>query len=231
MFSERRSSSNLIDNKKNNVNNQFITNSGSEQKLKSFKKSKSLSLPNLKVHNFRLNNMEKEKTFIQKGNYSKKPTLKNKNSEDTIYTFHIEINKKKELSKKEKILKKLYGENNDLLERINKFKKKNNKIALSSNFNVINYQGGLLNFAAQNCSDESLNTLLNNLQNLNEQINFKFSFKKTRWQLLGQKLSRKIPKYLADKLNSMGNIREKKRNEKIEIQENKNIVLEKEVKE
>ena len=38
-------------------------------------------------------------------------------------------------------------------------------------------------------------------------------------------------KYLADKLNSMGNIREKKRNEKIEIQENKNIVLEKEVKE
>ena len=97
MFSERRSSSNLIDNKKNNVNNQFITNSGSEQKLKSFKKSKSLSLPNLKVHNFRLNNMEKKKTFIQKGNYSKKPTLKNKNSEDTIYSFHIEINKKKEL--------------------------------------------------------------------------------------------------------------------------------------
>ena len=230
MFSERRSSSNLIDNKKNNVNNQFITNSGSEQKLKSFKKSKSLSLPNLKVHNFRLNNMEKKKTFIQKGNYIKKPTLKNNNSEDTLYTFHIEINKKKE-SKKERILKKLYGENNDLLERINKFKKKNNKIALSSNFNVINYQGGLLNFAAQNCSDESLNILLNNLQNLNEQINFKFSFKKTRWQLLGQKLSRKIPKYLADKLNSMGNIREKKRNEKIEIQENKNIVLEKEVKE
>ena len=97
MFSERRSSSNLIDNKKNNVNNQFITNSGSEQKLKSFKKSKSLSLPNLKVHNFRLNNMEKKKTFIQKGNYSKKPTLKNKNSEDTIYSFHIEINEEKKL--------------------------------------------------------------------------------------------------------------------------------------
>ena len=66
MFSERRFSSNLIDNKKNNVNNQFVTNSGSEQKLKSFKKSKSLSLPNLKVHNVRLNNMEKEKNSFMK---------------------------------------------------------------------------------------------------------------------------------------------------------------------
>ena len=66
MFSERRFSSNLIDNKINNSNNQFVTNSGSKQKLKSFKKSKSLSLPNLKVHNFRLNNMEKKKNSFMK---------------------------------------------------------------------------------------------------------------------------------------------------------------------
>ena len=124
-------------------------------------------------------------------------------SENTIHTNRNIDKFKKKLPKRIRLLNKLYGESNDLIERINKYKVKNNKLAFTSKFNLINYQSGLVDFAYENCSHESINHLMNNLKILNEQIKFKFSFKRTRWELIAEKLSKSVPKFLTDKFYKM----------------------------
>ena len=172
----------LYGNDKRNV----IYNLNKNDKIKKYSKSKSLALPDIKfntlkvnsVENYNKNNEDKEKSIIS----LKKPSLKYNMSENTIHTNRNIDKFKKKLPKRIRLLNKLYGESNDLIERINKYKVKNNKLALSSKFNLINYQSGLVDFAYENCSHESITRLMNNLKILNEQIKFKFSFKRTRWE-------------------------------------------------
>ena len=193
----------LYGNDKRNV----IYNLNKNDKIKKYSKSKSLALPDIKfntlkvnsVENYNKNNEDKEKSIIS----LKKPSLKYNMSENTIPTLKNDNIIKKKLPKRIRLLNKLYGENNDLIERINKYKIKNNKLALSSKFNLINYQSGLVDFAYENCSHESINHLMNNLKILNEQIKFKFSFKRTRWELVAEKLSKSVPKFLTDKFYKM----------------------------
>ena len=193
----------LYGNDKRNV----IYNLNKNDKIKKYSKSKSLALPDIKfntlkvnsVENYNKNNEDKEKSIIS----LKKPSLKYNMSENTIPTLKNDNIINKKLPKRIRLLNKLYGENNDLIERINKYKIKNNKLALSSKFNLINYQSGLVDFAYENCSHESINHLMNNLKILNEQIKFKFSFQRSRWELVAEKLSKSVPKFLTEKFYKM----------------------------
>ena len=184
-----------------------IHNLNKNDKIKKYSKSKSLALPDIKfntlkvnsVENYNKNNEDKEKSIIS----LKKPSLKYNMSENTIHTNRNIDKFKKKLPKRIRLLNKLYGESNDLIERINKYKVKNNKLAFTSKFNLINYQSGLVDFAYENCSHESINHLMNNLKILNEQIKFKFSFQRSRWELVAEKLSKSVPKFLTEKFYKM----------------------------
>ena len=184
-----------------------IFNLNKNDKVKKYSKSKSLALPDIKFNSLKVNSDEnKNQNKEEKENHItslEKPSLKYNMSENTIHTL-INVNTiKKKLPKRIRLLKNLYGENNDLIERINKYKIKNNKLAVTSKFNLNNYQSGLVDFAYENCSHESITRLMNNLKILNEQIKFKFSFKRSRWELVAEKLSKSVPKYLTDKLYQM----------------------------
>ena len=193
----------LYGNDKRNI----IYNLNKNDKIKKYSKSKSLALPDLKFNTLKVNSNENNKQIkeekVKHNTIVQKSSLKYNMSENTIPTLKNENLIKKKLPKRIRLLNKLYGENNDLIERINKYKIKNNKLALSSKFNLINYQSGLVDFAYENCSHESINHLMNNLKILNEQIKFKFSFKRTRWELVAEKLSKSVPKFLTEKFYKM----------------------------
>ena len=199
-----------------------IFNLNKNDKLKKYSKSKSLALPDIKFNSLKVNSDEnKNQNKEEKENHItslEKPSLKYNMSENTIHTL-INVNTiKKKLPKRIRLLKNLYGENNDLIERINKYKIKNNKLAVTSKFNLNNYQSGLVDFAYENCS--------HNLKILNEQIKFKFSFKRSRWELVAEKLSKSVPKYLTDKLYQMAEAQKLKFQKKEKILEPiKNIKL------
>ena len=184
-----------------------IHNLNKNDKIKKYSKSKSLALPDIKFNTLKVNsdeNNKQNKEEKEKHNILlQKPSLKYNMSENTIPTLKNDNIINKKLPKRIRLLNKLYGENNDLIERINKYKIKNNKLALSSKFNLINYQSGLVDFAYENCSHESINHLMNNLKILNEQIKFKFSFKRSRWELVAEKLSKSVPKFLTEKFYKM----------------------------
>ncbi len=184
-----------------------IFNLNKNDKLKKYSKSKSLALPDIKFNSLKVNSDEnKNQNKEEKENHItslEKPSLKYNMSENTIPTLKNDNIINKKLPKRIRLLNKLYGENNDLIERINKYKIKNNKLALSSKFNLINYQSGLVDFAYENCSHESINHLMNNLKILNEQIKFKFSFQRSRWELVAEKLSKSVPKFLTEKFYKM----------------------------
>ena len=207
-----------------------IFNLNKNDKLKKYSKSKSLALPDIKFNSLKVNSDEnKNQNKEEKENHItslEKPSLKYNMSENTIHTL-INVNTiKKKLPKRIRLLKNLYGENNDLIERINKYKIKNNKLAVTSKFNLNNYQSGLVDFAYENCSHESITRLMNNLKILNEQIKFKFSFKRSRWELVAEKLSKSVPKYLTDKLYQMAEAQKLKFQKKEKILEPiKNIKL------
>ena len=207
-----------------------IFNLNKNDKLKKYSKSKSLALPDIKFNSLKVNSDENNnQNKEEKDNHItslEKPSLKYNMSENTIHTL-INVNTiKKKLPKRIRLLKNLYGENNDLIERINKYKIKNNKLAVTSKFNLNNYQSGLLDFAYENCSHESITRLMNNLKILNEQIKFKFSFKRSRWELVAEKLSKSVPKYLTDKLYQMAEAQKLKFQKKEKILEPiKNIKL------
>ena len=207
-----------------------IFNLNKNDKLKKYSKSKSLALPDIKFNSLKVNSDEnKNQNKEEKENHItslEKPSLKYNMSENTIHTL-INVNTiKKKLPKRIRLLKNLYGENNDLIERINKYKIKNNKLAVTSKFNLNNYQSGLLDFAYENCSHESITRLMNNLKILNEQIKFKFSFKRSKWELVAEKLSKSVPKYLTDKLYQMAEAQKLKFQKKEKILEPiKNIKL------
>ncbi len=216
----------LYGNDKRNV----IYNLNKNDKIKKYSKSKSLALPDIKFNTLKVNsdeNNKQNKEEKEKHNILlQKPSLKYNMSENTIHTL-INVNTiKKKLPKRIRLLKNLYGENNDLIERINKYKIKNNKLAVTSKFNLNNYQSGLLDFAYENCSHESITRLMNNLKILNEQIKFKFSFKRSKWELVAEKLSKSVPKYLTDKLYQMAEAQKLKFQKKEKILEPiKNIKL------
>ena len=207
-----------------------IFNLNKNDKLKKYSKSKSLALPDIKFNSLKVNSDEnKNQNKEEKENHItslEKPSLKYNMSENTIHTL-INVNTiKKKLPKRIRLLKNLYGENNDLIERINKYKIKNNKLAVTSKFNLNNYQSGLLDFAYENCSHESITRLMNNLKILNEQIKFKFSIKRSKWELVAEKLSKSVPKYLTDKLYQMAEAQKLKFQKKEKILEPiKNIKL------
>ncbi len=207
-----------------------IFNLNKNDKLKKYSKSKSLALPDIKFNSLKVNSDENNnQNKEEKDNHItslEKPSLKYNMSENTIHTL-INVNTiKKKLPKRIRLLKNLYGENNDLIERINKYKIKNNKLAVTSKFNLNNYQSGLLDFAYENCSHESITRLMNNLKILNEQIKFKFSFKRSKWELVAEKLSKSVPKYLTDKLYQMAEAQKLKFQKKEKILEPiKNIKL------
>ena len=207
-----------------------IFNLNKNDKVKKYSKSKSLALPDIKFNSLKVNSDEnKNQNKEEKENHItslEKPSLKYNMSENTIHTL-INVNTiKKKLPKRIRLLKNLYGENNDLIERINKYKIKNNKLAVTSKFNLNNYQSGLVDFAYENCSHESITRLMNNLKILNEQIKFKFSFKRSRWELVAEKLSKSVPKYLTDKLYQMAEAQKLKFQKKEKILEPiKNIKL------
>ena len=157
-----------------------IFNLNKNDKLKKYSKSKSLALPDIKFNSLKVNSDEnKNQNKEEKENHItslEKPSLKYNMSENTIHTL-INVNTiKKKLPKRIRLLKNLYGENNDLIERINKYKIKNNKLAVTSKFNLNNYQSGLLDFAYENCSHESITRLMNNIKILNEYIKIKYNF-------------------------------------------------------
>lgn len=163
---------------------------------------------------------------------SLRDALKTGNSTHIFLTKYLSIDEKKFAPKKEnailrmikekrespekKRLYSLYNINNNYLRKI-KILKRNKKIALNDDFNLEEYQDALIKILTKSVCPDNLIKLYRDFESLNENVRCTEKLRyRNKWDILAKRVENNVPKFLVEKIKSLGQgkrIKEEEANE------------------